>query len=69
MIEILSNLPLIVISADRPKSYRGSGSPQSIEQAGIFSSYVDSVCDWDVNEVEFKVSTLEMSPTTIEFMF
>ncbi len=63
------NLPLIVISADRPKSYRGSGSPQSIEQAGIFSSYVDSVCDWDVNEVEFKVSTSRCRPLQLNLCF
>lgn len=63
------NLPLIVISADRPKSYRGSGSPQSIEQAGIFSSYVDSVCDWDVNEVDFKVWTSRCRPLQLNLCF
>lgn len=63
------NLPLIVISADRPKSYRGSGSPQSIEQVGIFSSYVDSVCDWDINEVDFKVLTSRCRPLHLNLCF
>lgn len=63
------NLPLIVISADRPKNYRGSGSPQSIEHVGIFSSYVESVCDWDVNEVEFKVSTSRSRPLHLNLCF
>jgi 2-succinyl-5-enolpyruvyl-6-hydroxy-3-cyclohexene-1-carboxylate synthase len=63
------NLPLIVISADRPKSYRGSGSPQSIEHVGIFSSYVDSVCDWDVNEAEFKVWTSRCRPLHLNLCF
>ena len=33
--------PLIVISADRPKRFRGSGAPQAIEQSGLFGVYVD----------------------------
>lgn len=37
--------PLVVISADRPESYRGSGAPQAIDQVGIFSSYVDGCVD------------------------
>ncbi|MES2467335.1 MAG: 2-succinyl-5-enolpyruvyl-6-hydroxy-3-cyclohexene-1-carboxylic-acid synthase [Verrucomicrobiota bacterium] len=32
-------LPLIALTADRPVSYRGTGAPQAIEQAGIFSCY------------------------------
>jgi 2-succinyl-5-enolpyruvyl-6-hydroxy-3-cyclohexene-1-carboxylate synthase len=63
------NLPLIVISADRPKSYRGSGSPQSIEQVGIFSSYVDSVCDWDISENEFKVIHSGCRPLHLNLCF
>ena len=32
-------LPLIALTADRPASYRGTGAPQAIEQAGIFGVY------------------------------
>ena len=32
-------LPLIALTADRPASYRGTGAPQAIEQAGIFGCY------------------------------
>lgn len=39
-------LPLLVVSADRPSRFRGSGSPQSIEQVGLFSAYVEGT--WDV---------------------
>lgn len=49
-------LPLIVISADRPKNYRGSGAPQAIEQAGIFTNYVSQCYDWDVNQTDLKVA-------------
>lgn len=34
-----SALPLVLITADRPARFRGSGAPQAIEQAGIFGSY------------------------------
>lgn len=41
-------VPLIVLSADRPVAFRGSGAPQVIEQDGLFGSY--AVADpesWD----------------------
>lgn len=43
--------PLVILSADRPSSYRGSGAPQTIEQVGIFSHYVSKVLDIQ-NEVQ-----------------
>ena len=46
-----SGTPLIVITADRPARYRGSGAPQCIEQEGIFGPYVGG-CVTHVN-VEF----------------
>jgi 2-succinyl-5-enolpyruvyl-6-hydroxy-3-cyclohexene-1-carboxylate synthase len=38
-----SGLPLLLITADRPAEYRGSGAPQSIEQMGLYSQYAKSV--------------------------
>jgi 2-succinyl-5-enolpyruvyl-6-hydroxy-3-cyclohexene-1-carboxylate synthase len=46
-----SGTPLIVITADRPARYRGSGAPQCIEQEGIFGPYAGG-CVEHVN-VEF----------------
>lgn len=43
-------LPLIWVTADRPRSYRGSGAPQSIEQVGLFSSYVEASLDWTLDQ-------------------
>ena len=40
-------LPLVVVTADRPSSYRGSGAPQAVEQPGLFGTYV-------VREVELE---------------
>lgn len=39
-------LPLVVVSADRPQRFRGTGAPQSIEQVGIFTCYVEQT--WDL---------------------
>ena len=40
-----SGTPLIFVTADRPQSYRGTGAPQSIDQVGIFSGYVEKCLD------------------------
>jgi len=34
-----AGLPLIVITADRPARFRGTGAPQAIEQVGLFGVY------------------------------
>lgn len=39
-----SGLPLLLITADRPASFRGSGAPQAIEQLGLFGPYAHA-CD------------------------
>ncbi|MEJ6578645.1 MAG: thiamine pyrophosphate-binding protein [Akkermansiaceae bacterium] len=40
--------PLIILSADRPAEFRGSGAPQVIEQEEIFGNYAArSLEDWD----------------------
>ena len=47
-----SRLPLVLVTADRPPHYRGKGAPQSIEQVGLFSSYVSQVWDFLATELE-----------------
>ncbi|HEY3057097.1 MAG TPA: thiamine pyrophosphate-binding protein [Thermoanaerobaculia bacterium] len=42
--------PLILITADRPARFRGSGAPQAIEQIGIFGRYAATAVDgWERN--------------------
>lgn len=53
-----SSLPLIIITADRPKTYRGSGSPQTIEQVGIFSYYIEACFDLDAENTHFSLRGL-----------
>jgi len=37
--------PLVLVTADRPQRFRGTGAPQAIEQAGIFGPYVEGSND------------------------
>ena len=51
-----SHLPLVLVTADRPSSYRKTGAPQSIEQLGIFSHYVERA--WDLEkDINFDLSS------------
>ena len=40
-----SALPLILVTADRPARFRGTGAPQCIEQEGIFGPYAATSAD------------------------
>ena len=37
-----SGLPLMLITADRPARFRGTGAPQAIEQVGMFGRYAET---------------------------
>lgn len=43
-------IPLLVITADRPRRYRGSGAPQTCEQVGLYSYYVQYEQDLALHE-------------------
>ncbi|MDA0813007.1 MAG: thiamine pyrophosphate-binding protein, partial [Verrucomicrobia bacterium] len=45
------NVPLLAVTADRPPSYRGTGAPQAIEQAGIFGVYAPHAVDLESADV------------------
>jgi len=53
-----SSLPLIMVTADRPKKYRGTGAPQTIEQLGIFSYYNEVALDIDVENSHLSFKNL-----------
>ncbi len=42
-----SNIRLIILSADRPKSYRDTGAPQAIKQINIFKDFCSKTIDID----------------------
>jgi 2-succinyl-5-enolpyruvyl-6-hydroxy-3-cyclohexene-1-carboxylate synthase len=66
-----SGIPLVIISADRPKRFRNTGAPQAIEQNGIFANYCKTQ-DIEVSE-EFNINLFENisinlnGPTHINF--
>ncbi len=40
-------LPLLLLTADRPRTFRGSGAPQTIDQAGLFGTHAPLLADLD----------------------
>lgn len=46
-----TNLPLLLITADRPRRLRGTGAPQCAEQVGLFSYYARYMQDIAQSEV------------------
>lgn len=63
-----SGLPLVLITADRPISYRGKGCPQTTLQKDIFSSYTNLSYDVEVGSKE-SFFLDEKSPTHINVCF
>lgn len=56
-------LPLLAVTADRPRAYRGSGAPQAIEQVGLFGPYVERPFDVaTLAEVEEAIYALSQKP-------
>ncbi len=43
-----AGIPLVAVTADRPKTYRGSGAPQAVDQRGLYGRHAAGFYDWDV---------------------
>ncbi len=41
-----TGVPICLVTADRPARFQKSGAPQTIEQVGLFSHYVERAYDW-----------------------
>ncbi|HEY3383991.1 MAG TPA: 2-succinyl-5-enolpyruvyl-6-hydroxy-3-cyclohexene-1-carboxylic-acid synthase [Vicinamibacterales bacterium] len=52
-----SGLPLVAVTADRPKIYRGTGAPQTIEQARLFGVYARTFVDLDAPGDNWPIDT------------
>lgn len=46
-----TSVPLVLVTADRPRRYRGSNAPQTAEQVEIFGVYAPSAYDLEGDEV------------------
>jgi 2-succinyl-5-enolpyruvyl-6-hydroxy-3-cyclohexene-1-carboxylate synthase len=51
--------PLLAVTADRPRSYRGTGAPQVIEQPGLFGVYVQQAVDLDTVETSWRLDVAD----------
>jgi 2-succinyl-5-enolpyruvyl-6-hydroxy-3-cyclohexene-1-carboxylate synthase len=40
-----SSVPIVAVTADRPRAFRGSGAPQAIEQVNLFGTYATASID------------------------
>lgn len=60
-----SQLPLVLVTADRPESFRLSGAPQSIIQPGLYGPYVEDSHDWhcaaDVTPLQLRNTPLHLN--------
>lgn len=62
-------IPLIFVTADRPKNYRKTGAPQSIEQANLFLDYVSCALDWDQDTNDFSCIWNSKKPLHLNVCF
>lgn len=62
-------IPLLLISADRPRRFRGSGAPQSAEQMGIFGIYTPFQCDLESEEKLSFLTWSKSSPAHVNVCF
>ncbi|MES2962519.1 MAG: 2-succinyl-5-enolpyruvyl-6-hydroxy-3-cyclohexene-1-carboxylic-acid synthase [Bdellovibrionota bacterium] len=44
-------LPLLLVTADRPKRLRGTGAPQAIDQTGLFAKFIEHEYDLESGEL------------------
>ncbi len=62
-----SGLPLVLVTADRPRRFRGSAAPQAIEQNGIFSGYARR--SYDIESEWANIYLAELGATHINICF
>jgi 2-succinyl-5-enolpyruvyl-6-hydroxy-3-cyclohexene-1-carboxylate synthase len=61
-------LPLVLVTADRPRRYRGTGAPQTIVQTGLYSHYVEWSGDFE-NEAPPKIAASGRRPVHLNVCF
>jgi len=64
-----SGNPLILITADRPRRFRGTGAPQCAEQVGIFGIYATYCQDLENNELCSLAPWNKSTPAHINICF
>lgn len=46
-----TGVPLILVTADRPRRLRGTGAPQAIDQTGLFAKFVEREFDLELGQL------------------
>jgi 2-succinyl-5-enolpyruvyl-6-hydroxy-3-cyclohexene-1-carboxylate synthase len=62
-------LPLVLVTADRPKKYRNTGSPQTINQVGLFKNFVENEYDFDCDSRDFTFNWGYQKPIHLNVSF
>jgi 2-succinyl-5-enolpyruvyl-6-hydroxy-3-cyclohexene-1-carboxylate synthase len=64
-----AGVPLVLVTADRPHPFRGSGAPQAIEQAGLFGPYAALAFDIDAPAGVPALRVAAAAPTHVNVAF
>ena len=64
-----SGVPLIALTADRPRAFRGTGAPQSAEQVGLFSHYSAKTFDVTTFDEIEEITLADRTPHHINVCF
>jgi 2-succinyl-5-enolpyruvyl-6-hydroxy-3-cyclohexene-1-carboxylate synthase len=63
-----SCIPLIAVTADRPRRYRGTAAPQAIEQPGIFGMYARQSFDLEEAGGDWRIGPID-GPSHVNVCF
>ncbi len=65
-----SGLPLVLVTADRPKTFRGTGAPQAIEQFPFFGKHLAAEFDLDhLEQLPDDLKILDRGPVHLNLCF
>lgn len=64
-----TSVPLVLVTADRPRRYRGTNAPQTADQVGIFGVYAKESYDLAENETFSLVNWSRRSPLHLNVCF
>jgi 2-succinyl-5-enolpyruvyl-6-hydroxy-3-cyclohexene-1-carboxylate synthase len=64
-----TDLPLLLITADRPRRFRGTGAPQAAEQVGLFGCYARFAQDVAAGEFDTLVCWNKLGPAHLNVCF
>jgi 2-succinyl-5-enolpyruvyl-6-hydroxy-3-cyclohexene-1-carboxylate synthase len=64
-----TGVPLILVTADRPRRLRGTGAPQAIDQKGLFGKFVAAEFDLENGEMPSLKDWQKRSPIHINVCF